>query len=711
MILHEDWTSASANATVTNDLIALWGSLAPTRFKEKLNSFSYFTGTIKLTAVVQGAPQAAGQLVLAAIPNVGMTGHGTPALYVDFTNRVNLKLSPHLVLDPSKSETYELRLPVPNPGGFYSFNPSYKDAGSYALQKTVFNTLISGTDVTPTVSVCLYMSIENPVFEGLTISLSEDLVSEKREVVPSAMVAKAGAVADALGSLFPTISPYTTVFSSAAGTASTFLRYFGFSKPQVVTNQVSVFNRQCDNYSQKDGGSTAIVLGSSQQQSVSIDPTFGVGNFEDMSIIELCKKRGFFTHAAWTAAAARESLLVSGALHPTINYNFSGYRQIGPMCGVALAHSYWVGDLILEVEIVASVFHRGTILVAWDPVGSATPTFEEALTVLQNTTITISGNSSTKIRFPWKQPVPWKKVTPLGGVSTDNKNGNFYIFVVNPLVSNGSTDPLTLNLYMSSDNMLFAGATTMNLPDSHYETGSPLGTEEFMSLASDFVKSDSMVEFGPKSDLSLSDLSNFGDISVSVKDLTSRVASYYYDTATMTGNFTYVTYCANRPYPRVNLSSVPVLWKYATHNNYLGWFSAAYLGYRGGIRYTYKATSRLNHQMETTSYHTATSFSVSGPIVVTTGDVGQYAFEAGKHYAWTQTICDISPRMDVVAPSLGHQNFIPTRRIYYSSDCGTVAFNTRLKDGTSQVVDRDVMTGSADDAVFCWFLGFPKVAV
>ena len=122
-------------------------------------------------------------------------------------------------------------------------------------------------------------------------------------------------------------------------------------------------------------------------------------------------------------------------------------RTPTPIGGIAAIHEYWKGDIKLTFEFVASVFHRCTLLLCWEPdITVDTPDIEDALSTLRNVTVEVCGNTTVELVIPFLLPE----------LASPNKpNGKVLVYVLNPVVSNGSSDPIWTNVFISSDNCAF----------------------------------------------------------------------------------------------------------------------------------------------------------------------------------------------------------------------------------------------------------------
>jgi len=714
LIYHALWTSATSIFTI-NDLIANYlFTIAGTPMANKLANLSYVHCKIRIKIVVQGQPFAAGQIVFSFTPYVGMNQYAQTTDGVVTNNKVNCKVVPHLIVDPSKTQSYEVDLPVCTPNNFYSIK-SYNNFGSYTMDAIPFNPLFSGTATAASAGLCVYMSLVDPVFEGLTF-LSNEFENEKKGGLLSNFARGVGKYSPLLSVVFPEAAPGITLFSKVSNVIGDALSYLGFSKPQIVDNTTFVLNRFVDNYSQFDGTSTALVLGGSQSTTLGIGPGLVGYKPEEMSLAHIRTIKGLIRQVDISPSFANGQYIDGFPVDPTLTIQPSLLKWWPtPLGGSCTPFGYWTGDLEYTFEFVASVFHRATVLIAWDPNMNlgAPPTLASALQVLQNVTVYISGNTSVKVTIPWKQALPWSQVSAVhldNGVGPTECNGAIYVYVVNPVTSNGSTDGVQYNVYISSSNMLTA------FPEPSKILSSVADSQAVTFLSAEFTPVTD-VSFGPKTDLSFSELKSFGESYNSVKQLTSKLGQYFGYNQTVDNTWT-------APYLEVAIVNFPRSIFFADKGNYQTWtsenlftyFARAYLGYRGGVRYKFHVADVSGNQPDDIVHQhywsrndmaTASSYVVSGDDFYTSTTV---PFDSQTCYAFTQGNRELSPNLDVVCPMIMPVDFVATR--IRTATYGNYAFfDVPITippsiDGAHHV-NVTVCSASADDGQFVWFLGFP----
>jgi len=322
---------------------------------------------------------------------------------------------------------------------------------------------------------------------------------------------------------------------------------------------------------------------------------------------------------------------------------------------------------------------------------------------LKNTTVDISGNTSVIVTIPWKQPMPMLEVGADIGAVPPVYNGIIYVYLLNPITSNGSTDPLVYNLYVSSRNMRFA------VPNITY-LGS--GVPVTQLLSHDVIKADdcctdgfcpqNRIAFGESTNFSDLEMRVFGDLPRTLKDITSRMLPSFNGTsASVTGNlasFVNVPTVPNFPASVTNSTNPTV--------TFMNYFAPAFLGARGSKRISVswgesgQTTSIENFAPSdfVQSYDSTAVPYNSGQL--TTRSVGL------PSYATTFVNCNVASRVDVVTPMLWPMNFYPTRVVWGSIPCAKFFHNFKY---SSAALSFDIFEGTGDDFTFDWFLGFPPL--
>lgn len=708
-IVHENVTSATTSVVVENDILDYFNTvLATSPLGRKLQNLALLDCQIGIRIVVQGQPFAAGKIVYSFVPAprakiaAGSQYHEQVPLLI---NDVNAMIVPHIDVDPGASKTYDLILPNVSPTGVYGMVSS-TGMGSYALVRHVISPLISGTATAPTMNVCVYMYLKNPSLEGPTLTtLSSQATKEQGSGILSYAVRSAGKLASAVTPVFPVFGPALTLFSAAASPVADLLSWFGFRKAQALNNDFLVLNRQVDNWSQIDGVSTAYVLADTGFVKLSIDPSVGCGVGDEMAIAWVVSQPGLIIMDSVTNAMASETLVRSFDVHPTTAFDDATGGTLlypSPLAGIAYMFTYWCGDITFDVEVIASIFHRCTLLVAYDCSynSAVSPTFQNALQTLPNVTINVTGRSRTSVTIPYRLNAVWTKTKAMGPaaatVGFSGNNGKLYYFVVNPLTSNGSTDPIRINTYMYSKNMDFQYPTT-SMINSHEVSVQVLAEDSAeVSFGSTVVHDRSLLSFGVRFN--------------SVKELASKMSRYItlLQPVTTTAGITFWGMkFSNKPGAPTSATVNPSADGSRMHMSLLGWVSQAYLTYRGGLRYAFHIEHGEVISVQG-SHKLAYVALDDGPTFLS----AQCATNLPPSYSNSHTmISDDNPAFDIVVPQIHPWKFSCPRMVSATFP-GTVTFLSGiLKVSATTTLHGNINAGAADDATFGFFLGFPCIQV
>jgi hypothetical protein len=451
------WQTTTTYGNVTTDIFALFLTTASgTPLGNKLANLRFYTGNIKITVVVQGSPYAQGKLVYSFDPyNLNITGAATTRIQAP--QKCRAMYLPNIVIDPSKNASYELLLPPCNHWGLYNILGT--NYGSWSWNYIAFNPLGSGTTTEPNIGVTTYFSLEDSGLNTLTFSS----VQMKEEKKFSSFFARASTISNYASSVAPpAISAGLTLFSVVTGGLSKFLSFFGYGKHVIQeVAYIRGFNT-ANNLTCVDGKMDASILSTRMTNGISISPNdCPLLSQEDQMISKLCEKEGLVHQHYLATSSPGTGLLFSLPVSPFIVFPlaspaFTGKYELTTLAFCASMFRYWRADIDVTLEAVCSVFHRATIMLAYFPNrADVAVAYSNAVQTVKTWTIQVSGNSSTKVTIPWSQPEQYSTVSAFSPTSDIYSNGNIALYLVNAVTTNGSTDPIYINVYYSSSNIQF----------------------------------------------------------------------------------------------------------------------------------------------------------------------------------------------------------------------------------------------------------------
>lgn len=400
---------------------------------------------------------------------------------------------PHFFLNPTTNSGGELSLPFFWDKNYLSIPAAdWNDMGEIVISS--FGNLLHANGGDDPVTVTTYIWAEDVV---LTIPTQSDppLVSqsgrrsakdEKNNIAAkdeygSGIISKpASAIAKAAGALtnLPVIGPYMTATQIGSNAVSKVAQIFGYSRPNVITDIAQYKPTPTGNLANIDAADAAMKLTLDSKAEVTVDSrTVGLDGSDEMGILDYVKRESYLTQFAWSPSDAVDDLLWNTRVLPMQLDNVSGEIHMTPLAHMATAFEQWQGSLKFRFQIVKSDFHKGRILVRWDP-----NQFTSSVDYNTNYSrvIDIAETDDFEIVVGWGQSTPWKECGQpysTGSNFSDSSrlladsvqgNGVLELAVLNELVSPNIDAPISINVYVSAcDDFKLAAPTNSKLTDLH----------------------------------------------------------------------------------------------------------------------------------------------------------------------------------------------------------------------------------------------------
>lgn len=306
----------------------------------------------------------------------------------------------------------------------------------------------------------------------------------------------ASAIAHAAGALtnLPSIAPYARATEMMAKGVGQMASNFGYSRPPVVTDMVLQKPSPTGNLSNTDAADAVNKLSLDSKQELTIDSrTVGLDGQDQMGIVDFACRESYLTNFSMTSTQAPNTILWNCRVGPSLFDSVPGVSEeihATPMCYLAQAFKYWQGSIKFRFQAVKSNFHKGRILLRWDPKSHGS-------TVEYNTVysrvIDLAEEDDFEVVIGWGQSQPWLQTEVMLPVRVDtihntsrlstssaNKwNGILEVDVVNSLVAPAPDTDISFNVYVSCvPDIKFASPTpsTLQLYSLFPAQGDPLTT-------------------------------------------------------------------------------------------------------------------------------------------------------------------------------------------------------------------------------------------
>jgi hypothetical protein len=427
---------------------------------------------------------------------------------------------------------------------------------------------------------------------GTVLDVTTESGDERKTGPIERVATKAAVVANHLSAI-PQLAPIANAAGGALSGIGSLAALFGFSAPTMNTAPTRVKNDPYGNGANTIGYDTGKRIVLDPMQETTVDPVLCGTRHDEMSLKYLCGVESLLDKFAWSASdtplgssiwlAPVSPRVMKRALQAPTEY----VLQPTALAYAATPFEYWRGDITYHFDIVCSAYHRGKLAIYFEPNIAQAGIIDTVLDLNKQyiKIVDIQETQSVTFKVKWAFPKAWARNLPtdlirdlsdaafLGPDYFDYANG--YVAVA-PFTALQSPDgsPISVNVYVSSDNMYFNQLVEKNIPKE-------LPTTESGTEFTDKSKCEDLND--SKATLTNITEFHFGELPLSFRAILKRFMSY--DTAqsiSMAPGDVMVR--ATKPIwsePR------PVFGGGATSSypNFYSYLRYAYIGFRGGMKF------------------------------------------------------------------------------------------------------------------------------
>lgn len=763
------------NQTLFEEL-DVWSAYLNNSFiRDKIKNFDLLRMNLNMKVLISGTPFHYGRALAFYNPLNGFDevtvarGVGT-SFDADL---VGASQKPHIFLNPTLNTGGVMKFPY-----FYKENyitlskPDIVDK----LGRVTFKSFgdLRHTDVGNPITISVYLwasevTLTMPTSHDLAVVPSQAGKSKKSNAKGKSKSMNSGdeygqgiiskpasAVAKAAGQLasIPLIAPYARATQIVATGVGDVARLFGFSRPAVITD--TLLQKPCPvgNICNVDAADPVFKLTMDSKNEVTIDPRVtGLEACDEMGILDYVQRESYLTSFNWSSTDDPGALLFNARVAPdmyrTVNYTtpaLSREIHMTPACHMSQLFKYWQGSIKFRFQIVKSAYHKGRLLVRYDP-------REHKAQVDYNTNysrvIDIADAEDFEITIGWGQAKAWLElqaintnVPNMGGIRLPEAvarlcNGFIELNVINELVSPSASSDISVNVYISMcedarfampDTDKIASLSYFRVPDAAVLTSqSGLITQDNVDEPLTATKLDTIASERPESDETMNVF--FGENITSIRELVKRytLTRYWADSQNtgLQGIYRFF-YTKALPFYRgydVNgLDPATPRNFNKVHNNPINWFLPTFAGFRGSLRHKYIFHSQGNMGLPIITrqpYINSNTIGFLPPILngnissinLTTLSSTQDTFNGAASTGTT-----INNAVEVELPFYNADRFNYARIISSPAlDCNTVKMvSVSSVDGANAVDGRDILAfqqwvAAGEDFSMYFFTGIPIV--
>lgn len=426
----------------------------------------------------------------------GVAGFGTAA-----GNLIVKTCRPNVWFYPQFSQGAEMVLPFCYYKNWINLDSNLTEVANLG-RLTLYTPIPLKTTSTPTVnpvSVTIFAWCEMHKVSAPSYSMQggDEYVDRPVSTTMSALSTLARTV-----SRIPMLGPYAMATSSVLTNMGTAARWFGYSNPPVISDVHALRPNYMASYSSPEVCVQHEKLSLDPKNEVTVDSrTVGLDGVDQMSISHIVGREVYFGLINWAATAATTQCLSIHHVSPMIyahrqyigeitNRNCKSI-QMTPGCQIGTLFDMWHGVIKYKFTVVASQFHRGRLLVSYEPDG-----FQDSYTSSAYTsprTISkiwdITENPSFEFEVPWMASTTFLKTggfpyVATGSTSGDlnyfnppalpgtwrysdgNQNGSIVVSVLNALTSGNTDAGVTIMVSIDCSQVEYANPIDLSIPMS-----------------------------------------------------------------------------------------------------------------------------------------------------------------------------------------------------------------------------------------------------
>jgi hypothetical protein len=493
----KDWLSRPVE-------IFSWNDVTGSNTKRQFNPWALFFNNSSVKNKIENYALLRCKLHVKIVVNASPTFWGLGVLgYKPLTNLLagsmldsdyfHLSQNPHIYTNPTNSQGGCLCLPFfyynnwLNIGSLEEFNNMGTCYFSYLSYLTSSNTFDSNG-----IEYKVYAWASDVQLAQSTTGLALQAANEYATGPVSLMASSVANVAGRLKGV-SWLAPYAKATEITATAVGKVAHIFGFSRPTVIDNPRNVKNSPFGHLANCGTHELNDRLCVDPKNELCVDSrTVGLDGSDEMTVSSIVTRECLISFNDILPTNVSGDLLFSMPVSPQV-YWIDNVPS--PLAFGALPFRYWRGDIIVRIVVSASSFHRGRILIQWDPstdLAAAAP-----VNTVPSEILDLSVTRDIEFRIPYAARSPWLKVKESflknhsiilpSTHDPDYENGTLLVSLLNPVRTiNNSTEPVRIAFFIrGADNLEFA--CPIDLPDklSTVTNGFSLQSDDKFVLQSD----------------------------------------------------------------------------------------------------------------------------------------------------------------------------------------------------------------------------------
>jgi hypothetical protein len=365
-----------------NQVLDPWTALLTNkRVANRISNYNLFKAKCHVKIVVNGNGFFYGRMMVTYLPFHVLANRLQIVLNPDAADAdfVGISQRPKVFLDPTISEGAEMILPFYYPWTYLSLT---EDVDQWYMGELAFNAIVNlkhaNQDLAvaqQAVTITVYAWFEDVDLQGPTIRNITSLAPQSGrecESINKPISQTATNIANIASAVkqIPVLAPYASAVEKAATITSSVASALGYSKPIAVAEPAPLVPRVVGSMAVTNTTSSAMKLTLDVKQETSISPLdVNLKADDELSFTSIAGRDSFLNRFVWPRNAAPGTMLMNYKVTPYLSRSVGtpAKTHMTAMCGVAACFKHWSGSIIYRFQIVKSAFHRGRLLIVYDP--------------------------------------------------------------------------------------------------------------------------------------------------------------------------------------------------------------------------------------------------------------------------------------------------------------------------------------------------------
>lgn len=410
-----------------------------------------------------------GQLICAFDPFSINSIPTNSGLYLgkDYSSIFSATGLPHVKIMASESDAVELKIPYIHPRSFLTTNAlsANNDMGTFFIR--VMNPLVAAEGASPSLTVTVWMYANQaevhvpiqdhePILEATSKIIHDTQskqISNLQQHKPSfteSLSTGVGQISNIIGNV--ATGNFGQALRKGQGLIDTVGNIFGFDYPSESISPPKTIS-PVENL--------AVCIGKSRSQRLAVDPMslhilqddIASESLASMDLLKIAQIPMLISQYVFSNSNAAQSTIFTLPCHPNMSPIVNTAVQKTYLSFLSEAFVYWSGGLTFDIEIVATRFHSGKLLLAYVPNTQEIPTYDQASDCLPNVIIDIQQTSSFSFNIPFTSSTPLKLTnlsqSPSQMQFVDASIGTLVCYVQNTLAYASNVSPsVEINVYL-----------------------------------------------------------------------------------------------------------------------------------------------------------------------------------------------------------------------------------------------------------------------